>query len=436
MKDPVNDLIATLRPDALTEDTYQHRRAADLARAFQSSPDQRHARHRSAHRMRRFSMPKPYLLIAATAVAGLAAAVIVIPGSLSGGTSPGRPPATRTPAAGDTGSRTLDARSFLLAAAQTAARQPAEKGEYWYTRTREFLPTWSYKSIDGIEYPDKQISALEKDLYVKADKQLRGEPDAIKALAEKYRQKIKTYRLEFEKRLPYSATIDASTEQWLGPTIRGASGIDPKVRFMSPADEAKWKALGSPDLGLPKAPSTFKEYEPYDDFGGLGVCENIRTCDKLPADKRGMEKWLQQEYKEVYKFSWWGIPLSKPEYIASMATNLMDSPVTPATRAAFLRVLADQPSIISLGKVTDPLGRTGVALALRYTRSDPTIGFGQEYEAHWIIDEKTTKMLATDGGSQLPPQLGHIPEANGDWRGWRIFEGSGWVDKPGEYPQG
>ncbi|MER5644619.1 hypothetical protein [Streptosporangium sp. NPDC002524] len=66
------------------------------------------------------------------------------------GTSPVRPSETRAQPSETSGSLpaatpgtpvvTLDARSFLLAGAETAAREPLPQGRYWFERTRTFEP--------------------------------------------------------------------------------------------------------------------------------------------------------------------------------------------------------------------------------------------------------------------------------------------------------
>src|SRR5689334_14533929 len=108
----IDQMFGRLEPDIgeTVEQTYQRRRAADLDRARRTppTPSSRLSSLRSTlmtHRTR-------FLLAGGTAVAGLAAAAIIVPGAVSGhghaaaghGGAPVPAPAT-----------TVDARSFLLA---------------------------------------------------------------------------------------------------------------------------------------------------------------------------------------------------------------------------------------------------------------------------------------------------------------------------------
>lgn len=88
---------------------------------------------------------------------------------------------------------------------------------------------------------------------------------------------------------------------------------------------------------------------------------------RLPVGKDGLERRLRRLYDAEPASDWGG---AKPEfagYVWSTAQDLLAGPLTPATRSALYRVLAEQPGISSPGKVTDALGRTGVALARKGT---------------------------------------------------------------------
>jgi hypothetical protein len=102
---------------------------------------------------------------------------------------------------------------------------------------------------------------------------------------------------------------------------------------------------------------------------------------------------------------------------------LAEWPLTPRTRAAAYRMLADLPGIRSIGRVTDPLGRPGVAVA----RTEHDQGFGT-VERQLVFDPETSAFLASQmilrapaaGAAILPP---------GTRLAYYALVTSGWVDK-------
>lgn len=384
--------------------------------------------------------------IAGTAVAGLAAALIIIPGTAPVGTSPYRRPAATAPEA--TGH--LAARNFLLAAAESAAREPAEdsRGRYLYVRTLTVSSPDDAKSAESEKAYGDLWMKLSNEVSKKAfDLESEGREAEIKSLAEKFRQDMREYRkkngLDDQQKPPYSVKRTWFDEKWSPRNLDGSIGritygIDPKVTFASPADEQKWKDLGSPDLGLPKKP---KIQDMNMQTAAVGVCDPIDECGNLPTTKEEMAKWLRKDFAKRWGMQW-GIKLSFSEYLSAGAMYLNQIPLSPGARAAFLQVLADQPEITSLGKVTDPLGRTGVVLALTYTSNDsiPDL-FGRTVQSRFLFAEGSAKLLASDNSYlQIPVSPTLQPKktisADEDWSDWEINANTGWVDKLGERPKG
>jgi hypothetical protein len=71
--------------------------------------------------------------------------------------------------------------------------------------------------------------------------------------------------------------------------------------------------------------------------------------------------------------------------------------LTPRTRAAAYRMLADLPEVRSVGRVTDPLGRPGVAVAR--TELDQGIG---TVERQLVFDLETDVFLASQTVLRTP----------------------------------
>ncbi|WP_062434804.1 CU044_5270 family protein [Herbidospora daliensis] len=118
----IDDLVRSLRPDDVTEESHRARRADDLARAFAERP----ARKR----------PPTRLLAASGLLAAAAAAFVVFAPSTTVVTRPDPVPV---------GTPVLTARSVLLAGAETLERTRPEKGTYWHEKIRTFT-----SPLDGV----------------------------------------------------------------------------------------------------------------------------------------------------------------------------------------------------------------------------------------------------------------------------------------------
>jgi hypothetical protein len=106
-------------------------------------------------------------------------------------------------------------------------------------------------------------------------------------------------------------------------------------------------------------------------------------------------------------------------YLFQWADSVFVGPATPGTRAAMFRLLAGQPGITVIHSVTDPLGRTGVAV------TDPLAWAG--WSGAIVIDPQTAQELdyttypvranSTIGGS-----------------GTMVYEAMGWTGQIGARP--
>lgn len=327
--------------DRLADEGYARHRDSDLARISMTSP--------IGHRRRRLVLPR---FLAAALVAGVAASAVVI---VSAQHDDPRPTASRGATATPS---TLDARSFLLASAETAEKAPARTGNYWYTRERTTQWTTQAWTLKG----------------------------------------SKTLHLS-------SPGVFASTQEtWLGrgPHTRTIIGIDTKTTI-APADQAKWKAFGPAtlELGIPSKPKV-SDYnmQMHLQIGNKQV--TMAELAKLPTTEKGLEAELRRRYRadmdDPYEKSQLKAIHSKPptfvDSIWGTAQDLLAGPISPGTRAALYRVLADQPEIKMIGTVTDSLGRRGVALAVDHAphklSPNRTIPGSQE---RLVIDPQSAQLL-------------------------------------------
>jgi hypothetical protein len=316
------ELLAQARPASLDPGTdpgaAAGRRQDTIAAALRTNPE---APPRGAASMRsRPRVPRAALATGLTlAAAGAAAAVFVA------GSGPGAAPApiSRTPKTGSTPSVTLTAQQILFTAAVSAAQQPAQ-GRYW-----------KVTDISG------SVMAAGPNAH----------PYAV------------------EQTWSPSVTWDARSPRQRSWTMP-ASGFT--TTPVSAGAAAAWRAGGSPKL-----PSRHGRQQGWWQTGGTdGYLGNGNLTSaqfqRLPASparlsavvKKAAEQQIEPSpnVKAVY----WST--AGKESLAETMFGVYDQllkldPITPAVRAAVFRDLARLPGVHSIGKVTDPLGRTGYGIA-------------------------------------------------------------------------
>ncbi|SEG79712.1 hypothetical protein SAMN05444920_104741 [Nonomuraea solani] len=363
----MNDRVfARLKPselDELAEDGYRRRRAGDLARAF--------AEPRTVVRRSR----RPYLLMAGTLAAGLAAAAAVV--VVSGDPAPRQSPLVAVETPSKTAKPVVNARMFLLAAATTAKREPAASGRYWYVneRTLQKIHNVPGEYMAGIKAAD--------DEFRKKEKEVRNDPKALADLKKEFGDKLTKLKMA---ELPYTAFAADTREIWrpmkAGETGRTVGNQDVEVSFGSPRDEAAWTAAGSPEL-VEKGARTYDD----DTERVLSIDNpslNLRNIKDLPTGKKELQRRLDALWEQSPNTA---KVTSKNGYLWQTGVDLMTAPLKPGTRSALFQVLADQPGITSQGQVTDALGRTGVALSANTAHT---------LTLRLVIDPETAELLEYD----------------------------------------
>lgn len=332
MKSTHESAFRALRPAALDRvgaEAYAARREADLAAAFATEAP------------RRVRRRVPRLLVAGLAAASLAAAGVAVVAVNGDGERSGRP-VVRTPPP----VRRIDARTVLLASAETAAKAPVTTGRYWYTDQR----TESY--TDQLDKP--------------------GKPGT--------RPKI--------TKLPYAAFVSAGQESWTArdghDRTRTITGIDPRTRFPTKTDEAAWRRTGAPDLtgGAKRSVNDYDIPIRYTIGNKQVTMDRLR---KLPTSRSGLEAELRKRWRADRTD---GLSDGFTLYVWSTAQDLLAGPITPGTKAALYRVLAAQPGIKYAGEVKDSLGRTGAALTMANPPKFP------QGESRLVVDPGTGRLLA------------------------------------------
>ncbi|WP_165964553.1 CU044_5270 family protein, partial [Actinomadura sp. KC216] len=233
--------------------------------------------------------------------------------------------------------RRLDAKTVLLAAAEKAGGQADTMGAYWHT-----------VSISSHTYTVGKAGAR------------------------------------------YSVTVRDRHETWTpskpGGTVYGRQqylGAKPTTA----ADEAAWRRAGSPDtfeIRVPIGPGS-KITKPYraklapasqqppelsasplvdgDKVFWLGRNVTMKQVRALPSNPKRLKaelmRWFEGHDTESDR------PMDGGEWLYRVASGMvMDMPVRPEVRAAGFRMLAGLPGVTSIGRVTDPEGRPGTAIAV------------------------------------------------------------------------
>ncbi len=237
---------------------------------------------------------------------------------------------------------------------------------------------------------------------------------------------------------PYDISVTTSADQWNPRSPGQREWVISRqlgARPATPADAAAWRAAGSPATwhsglsaarnagwlaGFPlpwvgrlaasanaSAPTASGQVSD----GTVGFVEGDLPGLKaarfaaMPATPRGISGVLRQYYKQL-KFCAQnpGNCSTEDQIIWAEAVMLLGDPISPQARAATLRVMAALPGVRMLGLMTDPLGRTGYALAGGQEHPNPD-------PAHFnplnviIIDARTGSVLATEELGPVPRTL-------------------------------
>ncbi|GIF25938.1 hypothetical protein Ate02nite_86680 [Paractinoplanes tereljensis] len=207
----------------------------------------------------------------------------------------------------------------------------------------------------------------------------------------------------------YEMTSKSSYETWFSRSgkepnrvISTRLGMTP----LTPADDAAWRAAGSPHqvlVGKPLPSGELgkgypvsidggkRQVDSYDDpeiyaFGNDNV--TLRDLEKLPADPAALKARLLKSFDGGGS----DMPTDKQEWLLSVTSGLLvDLPVSGQVRAAGLRLIATLPGVRSLGAVTDHSGRPGQGFA--FTTGNATYG---SIEQRFVIDTATGRALGRE----------------------------------------
>jgi hypothetical protein len=383
-------LFVALEPERLgelAEQAYVRRREHDLARAL-ASPRGRLAADRATvptRRRRSRRLAAGLAAAIAMAVAAMVAAMVAVPHA------PPVPTGRQTPNASPW-AQPLDARGVLLVSAKMAGRTPDVTGRYWYTRVRradleiaaEGVPGDSPQPPDGLRVPPPKPG---------------------------YGRMARLLHIHTEETW---AAVRA------GDPSRVISNQDAKLGFASPADKASWERIGASELPWPARPEVRDLDGPLTvrilDMHPPLTMDQVR---KLPTEAAQLEVALRRLYHQQPLAEINGTLPPFSVYLWDVASALLPAPITPGTRATLYQVLAQHQGqdIRMVGKVSDPLGRQGVAFAWPDPAPDDP-----DAQGRLIIDPGSGRLLA---------QV-HTRGAGHQLDAWTAYQAMGWTDRIGE----
>ncbi|MFI1734250.1 CU044_5270 family protein [Streptomyces acidicola] len=356
----VMKVLAGARPDELDPSRLADspRQRQDLARILAGATDSRAARFRGQGRLR--GGIRPLGTVAALAVVAASAVVVSTLDRDPLGVSPGAPPQSSSAAAGPGSSASdgqgdvrVDGRLELLSVAKKAETSAAD-GTYWQTTTRS-------EDVDVV-----------------------GEQGRLFAVRD-------------------TATAEWSVGVRPGTRSLMVSGLDGVTAPRTKADEARWRAAGSPEtmqaevmgneeggtLGyrMGTRQPTVVRTDADDKIYAIGPRNvSYQELRELPSNSGELRRQLEKLYTED---SGAEVGSDRTAYVLRQAAGLITMPVKPAVRAAAYRVMAELPGARGLGRVTDPLGREGAGFAFPGTARTPLGGVEQRL----VVDDSTGELL-------------------------------------------
>ncbi|HEX5405539.1 MAG TPA: CU044_5270 family protein [Pseudonocardiaceae bacterium] len=207
------------------------------------------------------------------------------------------------------------------------------------------------------------------------------------------------------KASPYVVATDEGLRSSLAVHPGGQNvevmNINATTKPRTAQDKARWEAAGSPSRvpspgnpdgpGLPLGHTGPPSGSTYRSDGTIGTIGTIVTdydyLRHLPATPAGLRAVFDKSEAGVI-----GAPSNAAQESAMLlgdATDLITLPAPPAVRAAAYRLIAGLPGLVSLGQVTDPLGRAGVAFT---DPSQPVHGI----KIVMVVDPRTDSLLAIE----------------------------------------
>ncbi|MET8339714.1 CU044_5270 family protein [Streptosporangium canum] len=241
----------------------------------------------------------------------------------------------------------------------------------------------------------------------------------------------------------------SSKDQWLARRpgeqswwIKQSLGAKP----LTPEDQTAWREAGSPTrwkypIGTSGSSEVVRaEAEEktaarlrgkWKGSGGL-LASDLLTWDeirRIPSGERELRAYLGQLITAQAKA---GYSPQDPQSLEAVLQEVcmeivFDLPASPAVRASAYRILATMPWMKSLGKVKDPLGRTGEAFGYQVA---PDFGRKNALEVALVIDPATGLLLARTTTTTVELAGGRTAKTTS----FTAYQRMGWTDAKPSLP--
>ncbi|GAA2270433.1 hypothetical protein GCM10010402_28200 [Actinomadura luteofluorescens] len=258
------------------------------------------------------------------------------------------------------------------------------------------------------------------------------------------------------------AIVGAHSEgfQWAGArTGDGGAfyGRDLPARPLTPQDAAAWKRAGSPGTfrvwekdhysTYTRGTTQWKANREGASRGGTflvgGRTMTVAQIQGLPTDPGALAKMFFDSGGKAGVPVPAGRPMSPSDKMLVTSDLLELSPLPPKVRAGLMRALAAQPGIRAVGRATDPLGRTGVALAAadEPVRVDAGLGAPPQEQGEYrvrseLVFDRRDGMLLAEQRVLTRPGGAYRTREPGFVIGYWAVRDSGWTDTKPKPPTG
>ena len=172
---------------------------------------------------------------------------------------------------------------------------------------------------------------------------------------------------------PWSVILPVVEETWIAPDGSGRiRSVIGKPRFLGPRDRQRWEAAGSPEFPAGVSDKPFSSGElVYED------------ASSLPNDPVALRAKLSSQVASE------GVPTNVGVFLR-VGLLLGRADASPELRAALFRVASTLPGIDAVAARTDPLGRDGVGVRMRYMES------GARISVVLVFDPRTSRVLSQE----------------------------------------
>ncbi|MEV4005566.1 CU044_5270 family protein [Actinomadura sp. NPDC049753] len=228
-------------------------------------------------------------------------------------------------------------------------------------------------------------------------------------------------------------------------------GRDLPARPLTPRDAAAWRRAGSPDefrvwsndhYWTYDRKATKWEVDDPDPKGGgrffvRGERLTVQDIQNLPEDPAALARRFYRPGPPKDRAA--VRPLDRVMdaggRLRVTADLLENAPLPPRVRAGLMRALAAQPGVRSLGAATDPLGRTGVALAVddQVSKVDGEYGAPRQEQGEYrsrselVFDRETGDLLAEQDVLTVPGGA-YREQPPGFVINYWVVRNTGWTD--------